>query len=302
MVAQFVGALQSSNQSAQRLPLQKKEIVLKSPTNYAQRFLGMDPKTGKEINYDPKPQVVLLDAKSGAYALKWIGYDRKEKTIIYHRPDAIDVIISASVRRHSSGQYVYTYTINNLRTSLQNVFGFAVQSFASDARPLRIADVFVGPMSSTVREMSEGKWLYFAVLGTKPGIAAGRRVEHQILSSAPPGLVECRAVGITGMRGVGEEPPQELENALPGYEAWPSGYTIGPVDQFKEFSLNKRVNYIRKRLSQVQQLGWVVNDLVPWYEQNLRADNLEQVFKRATNDFKASRMTSELLAMIEFAK
>jgi hypothetical protein len=300
MLAQLAGAWQSSPQTMQRLPLQKKEIILKSPTNYAQRFLGVDPKTGKEIYYDPKLEVVLLDAKSGAYGLRWIGYDRKQKTIVYYRPDAFDATISASVKRHSSGQYLYIYTVHVLPTSGQNVRGFVVQNFAADARPLRIADVYVGRMSQN-NEMKEGNWLDFAVLGAQPGIAPGHRFEHQLLSSAPPGVVECHAVGITGMKGVGEEPPQELENVLPGYEAWPSGYTIGPIDQLKTFSVNKRAKYLRSKLVLFQQLGWIAAELAPWYEQNLQANQLGQVFKRAIEDFKAGKITSELLALIQSA-
>jgi hypothetical protein len=300
MLAQLAVAWQSSPETMQRLPLQKKEIILKSPTNYAQRFLGVDPKTGKEIYYDPKLEVVLLDAKSGAYGLRWIGYDRKQKTIVYYRPDAFDATISASVKRHSSGQYLYIYTVHVLPTSGQNVRGFVVQNFAADARPLRTADVNVGRMSQN-NEMKEGNWLDFAVLGAQPGIAPGHRFEHQLLSSAPPGVVECHAVGITGMKGVGEEPPQELENVLPGYEAWPSGYTIGPIDQLKTFSVNKRAKYLRSKLVLFQQLGWIAAELAPWYEQNLQANQLGQVFKRAMEDFKAGKITSELLAMIQSA-
>jgi hypothetical protein len=299
MLTQMAGAWQSSPQTiARRLPLQKKEIILKAPANYAQRFAGIDAKTGKEIYYDPKPEVVLLDAKTGAYGLRWIGYDGKQKTIVYYRPDVFDAIISASVKRLPSGQYLYTYTVHNLPTSGQNVQGFVVQNFAADTRPVKTADVYVGHMSQN-NEMKEGNWLDFAVLGARPGIAPGRLCEHQLLSFAPPGLVECHAVGMTGMKGVGEEPPQELENILPGYEVWPKGYTIGPVDQLKTFSVSKRAKYLRNRLAQLQQLGWVAAERAAWYEQNLQANNLGQVFKRAAEDFKAGEITSELLAMFQ---
>ena len=107
--------------------------------------------------------------------------------------------------------------------------------------------------------------------------------------------------GILGMKGVGEEPPQELENVLPGYEAWPRGYTIGPIDQLKAFSVNKRAKYLRIRLAQFKQLGWIAAELAPWYEQNLQGNQLGQVFKRAMEDFKAGKITSELLAMIQSA-
>ena len=63
-----------------RLPFQKKEITLKSPATYEQRVLLTSSKTGEPVYYDPKPRVVPLDVKAGKYALRWIGYDGKEKT------------------------------------------------------------------------------------------------------------------------------------------------------------------------------------------------------------------------------
>ncbi|MEN3331930.1 MAG: hypothetical protein V7641_1295 [Blastocatellia bacterium] len=300
MLAQMAGVWQSSPQTVQRLPLQKKEIVLESPKNYAQRLVRIDPATGKEVYYDPKPEVVLLDAKTGKHGLRWIGYDGKQKTIIYYRPDAFEAIIRASVIRRSSGEYLYTYTIENATSSAQKVEGFALQTFAADVRPLKIPDVYTGEMSKNA-VMKEGNWAHFGFPSAGQAVAPGRRLELKLLSSAPPGLVECRMHGILGMKGVGEEPPLELENVLPGYEAWPSGYTIGPVDQLKSFSVTKRAKYLRNRLAQFQQLGWIAAELVPWYEQNLQANRLGQVFKRAMEDFKAGKLTSELLAMMQSA-
>src|SRR2546425_8537731 len=67
----------------QRLPVQKRNITLTAPKKYEKRILRYDSGTGQRIYYDPKSQVVLLDARAGRYALKWIGYDGKEKTVVY---------------------------------------------------------------------------------------------------------------------------------------------------------------------------------------------------------------------------
>jgi len=93
-----------------RLPFQKKRIVLKSPATYEKRIIRYDSKTGASIYYDPKPRVVPLDVRSGKYGLRWIGYDGREKTIVYQRPDAIDAEISASVSRAATGQYIMCIT------------------------------------------------------------------------------------------------------------------------------------------------------------------------------------------------
>ncbi len=135
-------AMHPPSQRTNRLPLQKKHIVLQAPKNYAQRFLGMDRDTGKEIYYDPKPEVVLLDEKGGKYAFKWIGYDGKEKTVIYQRPDAINAVVSARVETTGSGNSTYTYTIENLQSSGEELTSYFVQNFAAEVRPAKAADMW----------------------------------------------------------------------------------------------------------------------------------------------------------------
>uniref|UniRef100_A0A7C3PF51 Uncharacterized protein n=1 Tax=Oscillatoriales cyanobacterium SpSt-418 TaxID=2282169 RepID=A0A7C3PF51_9CYAN len=300
LVTQAAGAQHPPSQRTQRLPFQKKQITLKSPTNYEKRILRIDPKTGQAIYYDPKPWVELLDAKSGRYALKWIGYDGKEKTIFYQRPDAIDAVVSASVSKTASGQYLYTYSIQNLPSSGQHLTTFAIQTFASDVKPKPIGNVYIGRISKNIKEMKDGNWIGFGLSGFKPAVVPGRNIELRLESSAPPGLVECRITGgVQGMKGVGEEMPEELESILPRYEAWPSGYTIGPVDNLKNLSPSERINYIRKLLPQFQRLGWITGDARRWYEQNLMADNLENIYKRTDQDLKTGDITTEVFAIIQ---
>lgn len=297
----LAGLQQPSARKAQRLPLQKKKLVLTSPLHYPKRLLRIDPSTGGEIYYDHKPRIVVIDVKSGKYALKWIGYDGNEKSVVYQRPDALDVVVSALVSKTASGQYLYSYTIASLPGSVEPLTGFVVQNFASDVKPVKMADVYIGEMTKNVNEFKEGNWVSFGLLPTfKPTVSHGASVEFKLQSSAPAGLVECRVVGGSqGMIVVGEEPPTELLDLLPGYEAWPHGYTIGPVEGLKALSPGKRAEYVRQRLSQFQRLGWMTADVVPWYERNLKGDNLEAVVKRAEQDLKAEKITTEVLGMIQ---
>ena len=105
---------QGRSGNVNRAPLQKREIRLQSPSKYERRIIGQNPRTGEFRYYDPKPEVVALDARSGKYGLRWIGYDGKTKTVIYYRPDAIEVVVSSSVSSELGGRYVYTYKIMNL--------------------------------------------------------------------------------------------------------------------------------------------------------------------------------------------
>lgn len=297
LLTQMTGAVHLASQKAQRLSFQKKKIVLKSPERYEKPIVGYNPNTGAPIYYDPKPRVVLLDAKSGTHALRWIGSDGQQKTITYQRPDAIDVVVRASVTRTASGEYAYIYHVQNLPSSGEHLTIFAVQNFSAHMTFEKIKNVYIGRMSNN-KVMKAGNWISFGLL--KPIVVPGRNIELRLLSSAPPGFVESRVMGgVLGMKGVGEEMPQELANILPGYEAWPVGYTIGPVDELKTLSPAKGAEYIRSKLARFQQVGWMTANSVAWYEQNLRGDNLETIHKRAEQDLKAGKITTEVFAMIQ---
>jgi hypothetical protein len=294
----LVGAAIPPFQKAGRLPMQKQEIKLEAPKRYAQRILRVDKNTGEPVYYDPKPQIMLMDRKSGKYAFKWIGYDGKEKVVIYQRPDAIDAVVSGAVMKADSGKFIYVYKVENLTSSRQEFATFVVQGFTTDVQPDRTSNIFVGPVTKNDREFKDGSWLGFAVLDSS--VQPGRSIEFRLESSAPPGMVECRiSGGPRGMKGVGEDMPQELENVLPGYEAWPRGFTIGPDDGLKSLPANKRINYIRKRLLHFQRLGWMATGSVSWYQENLRGDNLEAVYRQAEEDLRAGRITTEVSALIE---
>src|SRR3989442_5360911 len=182
LVTLFLLVLATQTATAQgRLPFKKKRITLKSPATYEKRILRYDSKTGQPIYYDPKPTVVPLDVKSGKYGLRWIGYDGREKTIVYQRPDAIDAEISASVSRTAEGQYIYVYSIKNLPSSGQHLSGFALQAFAADVRPIPIGNGYVGRMSNN-EEMRDGNWIYFGTSNFGTAIGPGRNVELRLIS------------------------------------------------------------------------------------------------------------------------
>jgi hypothetical protein len=288
---------------AQRLPMQKKQTTFKSPSGYAKRLLGVDAKTGQENYYDHKPQIKVMNAKAGLYSLNWIGYDGKIKTIAYQRPDAIDVIVSASVSKLSSGKYLYSYSVKNLISSGEYLKLFALQTFSSDLSPLKTNQTYIGSISPN-NIMKEGAWLGFGIISEVELLAnPGRTVEFRLESSSPPGLVECRvAGGNQGMKGVGEEMPEELESLLPRYEAWPNGYTIAPTDKLRSASQQEKFVYLRQVFPTLKQQGWITSQTSLSYEHMLNKNDLQGLLNRAANDFKVGSITSELLAFIELLK
>jgi hypothetical protein len=299
LIAITPGAQHPMPHKTSRLPFQKRQLVFKSPTQYEKRLLRIDKNTGESVYYDPRPRVELLDARSGRYSFKWIGYDGSEKTVIFQRADAIDAVISATVVKNLSGQYVYTYSIKNLPSSGVHLSGFALQTFTSDLHPVKLGSGYVGRMSKN-KEMKEGDWIYFGSSNFDRSVTPGQSIELKLFSSSPPGLVECRIHGgDLGMKGVGEDMPQELENVLPSYQDWPSSYTIGPIDKLKTVSPAERAKYILKLLPQFQTSGWMTQSSLQWYEQTLNRNDFEALYKRAGQDLKAGTITSEVFSIIE---
>lgn len=303
---QALGMACSSTQQAQnkvqRQPLEKHHQEYKTPAKYEPRDLGYNPKTGEMITYDHKPRVELLDENAGKYAFKWIGYDGKEKTVIFQRRDIIDVVVSASASKTDGGRFVYSYEVQNLSTSPTYLKRFIVQNFAADAEPARNGAFFPGTMSSAIDEFKDGNWISFADVSDDVQIDPGQTVRVQLVSAASPGLVQCRATAETMLEGAGEHMPSVLENMLPGYKEFPKGHTIGPVDNLKPLSSPEKAKYLLERLPQFRKLGWMTDEAVARYEQLLKTNDLEAIFNYLEQDLKSEQVTTEIFAIIEAMK
>ncbi len=310
--------VQQAQARVQRVALERQQREYKSPVNYAPRELGYDPKTGKPISYDHKPRVELLDAKAGKYLLKWIGYDGKEKIVVYQRGDAIDVIVKAMVSKTAAGKYVDIYDADNLPSSGSHLSRLMLQNFASDTKPIEVdgrsttftgirgleTAVHFGEMSNVIPQFKDGKWISIAPLSTyTPQVTAGRTFEVKLASSAPPGLVECRVTGgeLT-LQGVDEDMPGELEDMLPGYEEFPHGYTIGPVEYLKTLSPTEKSKYVLERLPIFKKAGWINDQALQRYEAELKNGSLETISAHVEEDLKAEQITTEVFAIIQGMK
>jgi hypothetical protein len=303
---QALGMACSSSQRAQnkvqRQPLEKHHREYQTPAQYEPRDLGYNPKTGEMITYDHKPRVELLDEKAGKYAFKWIGYDGKEKTVIFQRRDVLDVVVSASASKTAGGRFLYGYEVQNLSTSPTYLKRFIVQNFAADAEPARNGAFFPGAMSSAIDEFKEGNWISFADVSDDVQIDPGQTVRVQLVSAASPGLVQCRATAETILEGTGEHMPSVLENMLPGYKEFPKGHTIGPVDSLKNLPSQERVKYLLDKLPQFRKLGWMTDDAFIRYERYLKSNDLNAVFGKIDQDLKTEQITTEVFAIIQAMK
>lgn len=102
----------------------------------------------------------LLDARERRYALRWIGFDGKEKKVTFQRADAVDVVVSATASKDVSGKYLYTYNVTNLPSSGAFIKRVIIQTLASDAEP-KDETFMPGRMASWIRSYSEGAWFSF---------------------------------------------------------------------------------------------------------------------------------------------
>lgn len=303
IMSQAFGMACSLSQHAQtvvqRQPMEKQQHEYKTPTEYKPRVSGYDKKTGQEITYDHKPRIELLDAKSRKYAMKWIGLDGGEKTATFQRADAVDVIVSATVSRTSGGQYEYTYEVQNLPSSGAFLKRFLVQNFAPDVEPEKSGDMMPFRMSKDIQGFGEGSWLNFADVSDDVQVDPGQAVKIKLVSSAPPGLVQCRASAQTLVEGADEEMPSDLEELLVGYNEYLRGYTIGPDERIKKLSTDERAQYLLDKLPQFRKLGWLTEATSRSYEQQLKNANLEAIAKQAEADVKAGLIAPEVLSIVQ---
>jgi len=125
----------------------------------------------------------------------------------------------------------------------------------------------------------------------------------KLASSAPPGLVECRVTGgqLT-LQGVDEDMPAVLEDMLPGYEEFPHGYTIGPVEYLKTLPQSEKLKYILDRLPLFRKAGWITDEVMHRYEQSLKIGDLESLVKASEQDLKTEQITTEVFAIIQGMK
>ncbi len=298
-----ISAVTLNAQVVRRLPMQKKKIELKPPLTWSKRVIKIDPVTQKEDQYDPNPRLEVADLKSGKYYLKWIGFDGKEKVATYQRPDCVDIVVVASTKKEPTGIYRYEYEVQSLKTSGDYLDGFAVQNFSEDIspkRPVVIENVLIGTMGPGAFGSKEGGWIRFAPIPPHPTVQPGQTIRLNLYSSSPPGIVMCRVDGGTrSIKGVGEDMPEELGSSLLGKDAWPSGFTIGPVDKLKSYSSQERAAYLLQILPQCQKQGWVISRIARTYEELLKRQDWQSIYKRISGDLKANVITTELFSIID---
>ncbi len=295
-------AAQKAQTVVHRQPLERLLREYRTPTKYKLRVRDYDPRTGDPITYDHKPRIEVIDVQARKYAFKWIGFDGLEKTATFQSGDAVDVMVSATVSSMESAKYLYSYDVKNLPSSGANLKRFVVQTFASDVKPEKGGALFPGFFSQEIPSFSQGKWLDFADARYYEQIYPGQAVTVHLTSSAPPGLVECRASAETVVEGADEDTPEDLDSLLIGFDEYPHGYTIGPVEALDNRNAGERTKYLLDKLPAFRRAGWIAEDAANQYEQYLRNGDLQSVRRRIEQDLKAQQIAREVYGIIDAMK
>lgn len=285
----------NSNQiKAQRRPVQKNDLVLRSPEDYSKRDLP----NGKE--YDPKPTIRLIDDRSGNYEFSWIGYDKKKKIVIYQREDAIDATVEARVEKDSEGRQTYKYLINNSPESPTFLHWFVVQTTSADVEPVKMDNVVLREMYNKLPGYTEGVWKTFTIREkTSLKIDPGKSIEFSLTSGALAGIVGCRVGGGQGYTiGVGEHMPAELDRLLP-VNLWAKCHTIGPIERLAALSKPERIEYLLDSLPKFVEAGWMAGDTPKIYHSILGRNDLDGALEQAKKDLENEFITPEVLYIIE---
>ena len=89
---------------------------------------------------------------------------------------------------------------------------------------------------------------------------------------------------------------------LPGYEQFPHGYTVGPVDELQKFSSSEKTKYLLDHLPLFKKAGWITDQALQRYEAQLKNGGLDKIFAHAEEDLRAEQITTEVFAIIQGLK
>lgn len=305
-VAAVLGAAMADLAHAKRKPLPRPAIEEKIQHTPTGNSVRMNPRTGQAEEY-PLEGEVSLDSKTGHFRLSWNGIDGRRKTLIWEPPWNIDAVVAASAALDPDTRHIrYAYFIQNLPSSREKLQSLYVEASGALENVESPDDTwYTRPLTGRLREkldVTAGRaWSQTerGLIGLLPG---QRATGFSYTSMAPPGIVRCFVRAHTRGHSAGEEAPDVLVDAIVKYN-WmvPQGYTIGPDERLAKMTLQERLKYLVERLPQMLELGWIENQQVMgWYETNLKAGKAAEVRARAESDFRKNLITSEVHALMTY--
>lgn len=268
----FASLAGSDAGAAQRTPLAPVELTKISyePGGTRDRFNPVT-KQWEKLALDRK---IVHDEASGNFLLQWNGLDGKRKTIIYRPATHLHAVVTAKVEPDVTGsRFRYVYAIRNLPTSRRHLQSFYIETKADVDKP-ESPDAtwgYSGPFTDYLMKVFQvkGGWDWAQTRNGRNGLLSGESsYGFSFRSTGLPALVKCYVAGSPGMKGVGEEPPEELMAALdPVLWLVPHGVTVGPVAAPENLDSVVFLNEVDAMVEIAVQQGWVLS---PSLAQELR--------------------------------
>lgn len=259
--------------AAQRTPLTPVELtkIEYQPGGTHDRF-NPDTKQWEKVSLE---RAIVYDEATGNFLLQWNGLDGKRKTIVYRPATRLHAVVVAQVERDATGKgFRYVYAARNLPASQRELQSLYIETKATaDSVESPGADWgYSRPLTQVVQKAldveSGWAWSYTAEgrQGLLPGESDRGFAYH---SEGLPGIVRCFARQRAGMKGVGEEPPEELMAALDPF-SWvmPNGVTVGPVAPLERIEPSEFLKNIDAMIDVSVQQGWILS---PSLAQELRS-------------------------------
>ncbi|GEM_PF-6484933 len=225
----------------------------------------LNPKANRLDKYD-LDQKIVYEEKSGDFLLQWNGFDGKRKTVVYHPANRLHAVVTARVERDPTGNnFRYTYAVRNLPNSQRELQVLYI-AIGADVSKAESPDATWGPSVAFTDYLKKALetpsgWRWSQTRGGRAGLRPGESAYGFAFHS--PGLptpMRCFADIQKGMKGVGEEVPEELMAALdPVTWLIPKGVTIGPVTPPEKLEPAKFLMEIEGMIEVATQQGWILS-------------------------------------------
>lgn len=288
--------------SVDRKPLPRpvlKKRMGHRPTGTRFRY---DPKAGKSEEYQVNGEVIY-DERTGNFLFRWTGVDGQRKTIVYEPANKLDAVVEVgAVHIPEDNGFRYSYILTNLPSSTRKLQSLYLETQAP-VHEVNTPDAswYSRPLTAYLRgvfKVSDG-WGWSDTLWARAGLLPGEKVEGMsFLSPGLPGIVRCFVRNYRDAKGVGEEMPEELVDAIAQMN-WeiPQGVTVGPVEPPRRVQPAAFARKILEMLEVSVEQGWIESPSVA-QEMRVLLGNAAAAFDRGELE-RASDLLESLLKRVE---
>jgi len=252
-------------------------------------------------------QKIVFDEKTGDFLLQWNGHDGKRKTVVYRPANRLHAVVAAWVQRDAEGKnFRYVYAVRNLPNSQRELHSLYI-TVRAEAGNWEVPDGTWGPSlryTSYLKKVlaAPDGWAWAQTRGGRTGLAPGEAAYGFVLgSSGLPAPVPCFVHIRPGMKGVGEEPPEQLMAALDPV-SWliPNGVTVGPVAPPEKVEPTAFLREVEAMIDVSLEQGWILSSSLAAELKGILQDGLGSLHRKNPEGTRES--LARLLKLVEEEK